>query len=126
MGCRTVGRRHRLADGDPQRTRCRRGGQVAGGGGPGIGVKVVAAQQPQRHILEQQAPERDRHRVGVRGVGGDHRIGGRHSGIEGRIGSQRQVAAAAHRPDHARPVATGQVCRHATDGTQHALHQHHP
>ncbi|GGV72875.1 hypothetical protein GCM10010277_86330 [Streptomyces longisporoflavus] len=70
VGPGDVVQRVAVADGDGEGADGGCGGEVAGGLALGLGGEVVAAEQPQGDVVEQQGPEGDLGAVRAGGVGG--------------------------------------------------------
>jgi hypothetical protein len=63
--------RERLADLEREPPLAQAGGEIRGGAALGVGWEVVAAQQSDRDVEEEQRPERQRRRGTCREVAGD-------------------------------------------------------
>src|SRR5204863_4686933 len=75
----------RIADGYPQCSLARCGGELGRGLALGRERKVVATEQPDREVGEQHWPERELGAVAAGGIGSDNAIVGRDGRVEIRV-----------------------------------------
>lgn len=91
VGLGDVVQRVTVADGDGEGADGGCGGEVAGGLALGLGGEVVAAEQSQGDVVEQQRPEGDLGAVRAGGVGGDDGVVGGDGVVEIGVVGQRDL-----------------------------------
>lgn len=114
MGLGDVVQRVTVADGDGEGADG--GGEVAGGLALGLAWEVVAAEQPQGDVVEQQRPEGDLGAVRAGGVGGDDGVVGGDGVVEIGVVGQRDFDDPVDAPWRVRADGRGGVASVQGDG----------